>query len=219
MKKIDQSGITIVELMISVAIATSIVTVLSAISIGFFGSAVRSQVTAQMATDSHFLLRAMIEDLRLGNGIGETNVLADANAPGGGWTTGDTNNVLIINLPATTANNDIIYNPETGDPYSNEYVYFINDTTLYKRLIKNSAAPGNNISTSCPDSAVSATCPADRKYSRYVDDMTLTFYDNGNNVTSNVSEARSVMVGVTMSRQVFGKNLVLNNSILTKLRN
>lgn len=219
MKKLDQNGFTIFELLISIAIASTIVTVLFAISLGFFGSTIRSQVTAEMAIDSHFMLRALVEDLRLGNDIGATNVLSDANAPGESWVTDDSNNVLIINRPATTSSNDIIYDSATGNPYKNEYIYFVSNNALYKRHLKNPSASGNSVSTTCPASAASNTCPADRKYSSYVDDMTLTFYDEGNNVTNDVSVARSVNVGLSMSRKVFGKTITFNNSIFTKLRN
>lgn len=219
MKKLDQSGLTIFELMISVAIASAIITVLFSISLGFFGSTIRSQVTAEMAIDSHFMLRAVIEDLRLGNSIGATSALTDPNAPGGGWVTSDADNVLIINLPATTTSNDIIYDNNTGDPYSNEYIYFVENGTFYKRHLKNTSAVGNKTNTTCPATAASSTCPADRKYSAYVDDMTLTFYDENNDVTTNVSTARSVNVGLLMSRKVFGQTITFNNSIVTKLRN
>ncbi len=218
-KHVNQSGFTIVELLMSIGIATVIATVLLSISLTFFGSTARSQVTAQMAVDSHFMLRAIIEDLRLADSIGVSNNLPDANAPGTGWITSDASNVLVINSPATTVNNEIIYDPNTGNPYNNEYIYFVSGSTLYKRLLQNSLATGNSIRTTCPDSLASSTCPADRKYSTDVDDMTFTFYDASNNVVSDPTVARSVRVGLLMSRRVFGSNVTFNNSILTKLRN
>ncbi len=219
LKTLDHNGYTLPELMISMGIAAALATVLLSVSMTFFGSSIRSQVAAQMAVDSHFMMRAIIEDLRLGESLGDTAVLADANAPSGGWTTSDTDNVLIINRPATTTAHDIIYDNSTGNPYNNEYIYFISDNTLFKRLLHNTNASSNSITTSCPQSAVSSTCPLDRKYSAYVSDLSFIFYDDNNNVTLNTAQARSVRVGLSMSRRVFGKTLNFNNSILTKLRN
>lgn len=217
--KLDDAGYTLPELMISMGIAAAIATVLMTVSLTFFGSAIRSQVTAEMAVESHFTLRAIIEDIRLADNIAAMGVLADANAPSGGWTTSDTNNTLIINRPATTNTNDIIYDSSTGNPYDNEYIYFVSGGALYKRLIQNTAASGNSITTTCPQSATSPTCPLDRKYSSYTNDLTFTFYDTGNNVTTDTAQARSVRVGLVMSRRVFGQMVNFNNSILTNLRN
>lgn len=219
MKKLNQAGLTIVELMLAIAIATAIVTVLFSVSLGYFSSAIRSQITAQMAIDSHFMLRAIIEDLRLANNIGTISVLPDANAPGGGWITSDAEDVIIINRPATTQDNDIIYNDETGYPYNNEHIYFLSDQTLFKRLLKNDEAVGNSVSTSCPHTVSDNTCPADRKYSSYVSGMTLTFYNNNNEITTDMATARSVKLGITTARRVFGQTLTFDNSTFTKLRN
>ncbi len=219
MKKLGQNGVTIFELLISVSIAAILITVLVSVSLGFYGSTIRSQVTAEMAIDSHFMLRAMVEDLRLGRNIGVTSVLADSNAPSGGWATSDVNNVLIINRPATTASNDIIYDSSTGYPYNNEHIYFITENKLQKRLLKNTSAAGNHITTSCPLSASSSTCPSDRLYSSYVDNMAFTFYDDNNNIITDVALARSVNINLVMSRKIFGKTVTFNNTILTKLRN
>lgn len=215
----DQGGVTLVELMVSISIAAMISIILFGFTLTFFGSTVRSQVTAEMAVDTQFMLRAIIEDVRLGDGIGATNTLPDANAPGGVWTTSDTNNVLIIKQPATTDSKDIIYDDSTGSPYDNEYVYFVTNNTLYKRLIKNGAATGNTVVTSCPAAAVSPSCPLDRKYSSYVTNLSFTFYDNDNIATTDPTLASTASVSLTLSRKVYGKTLTFNNSILTKLRN
>lgn len=219
MKRLNQAGVTIVELMMSVAIAAALTTALFAVSLNFFGDTLRSQMTSEMAVNSHFMLRAVVEDLRIGSNIGTNSVLTDANAPTGGWTTSDTNNVLIINLPAVTTDNNIIYNSDTGDPYLNEYIYFLDGMTLNKRLLKNPDAVGNSIKTTCPPSQSSSTCPSDRKYSTYVSSFTFEFYDENDAVTADPALARSVKVDLTTSRTVFGTPVRFSNSILTKLRN
>jgi type II secretory pathway pseudopilin PulG len=218
-KALNQSGLTIVELMISVAIATVLAGVLLTVSVGFFGDTIRSQATAQMAVESHFMLRSVIEDMRLADRVNTENSLTDINEPATEWITGDTDNILVLSKPATDVSNQIIYNSETGNPHNNELIYFISDRTLYKRILANPNATGNNVTTTCPAAAASATCPPDRQYSKDVDDLTLTFYDASNNEVTDLSTARSVRVGLLTSRRIFGKNVSFNNSILAKLRN
>lgn len=218
--KQNQSGVTIVELLVSVAVAAMISTVMLVISLNFFGSTIRSQVTAEMAADSHYMLRAIIEDIRVADSVAATNTLPDANQPSGGWLTNDASNVLVLSLPAIDSNRDIIYNEETNDPYMNEVVYFIDGTsTFYKRLLKNDTAVDNTLITTCPAEPGTPGCPSDRKYSAYVQDMTFTFYDTSNTVTTDPTQARSLRVGIVLERKVFGTPVKFNNSIFTKLRN
>lgn len=208
-----------VELMIAVSIATILSTVLLAFTITYVADIFRSRAVAELAVESHSVLLTMVEDIRLAGGIASTNAISDNNAPVGGWITSDTNNMLVINSPATTSINDIIYDSSTGYPYRNQYIYFISAGSLYKRVLKNTSATGNTATTTCPQSASSSSCPADKKYTTYIQDITLTFYDSGNAVTADPTLTRSLKVGISMSRKSFGKVITMNNSIQTTLRN
>ena len=215
----NQSGMTIVELLIAIAIASILSTVVMIISVNFFGSTIRSQVTAQMATDSHYALRAIVEDIRISDKVAAGNTLPDSNQPSGGWLTSDADNVLVLDLPATDENVDIIYDDTTGNPYSNEYIYFISNNTLYKRLLRNDSATGNTTLTTCPEELSGSSCPGDRNYAPYVTDLSFTFYDASNNLTNDPVLARSVEVTISMQKQVFGSMVTMTNTIYTKLRN
>lgn len=220
MKYIDkESGFTIVELLLATAIAAILVTALMTISLTYYSSSLNSNITAQLGIDSHYVLRNIVEDIRLADSIGSTNVLTDSNQPSGGWVTSDTNNILVITTPATTVNRDVIYDSSTGYPYRNELIYFVSGTNLYKRTLKNSAATGNTAKTSCPPASATSNCPADKTYTSYINNLTFTFYDDNNAVTTTPSAARSVKVGVTMSRKSFGKTITFTNSIQATLRN
>lgn len=221
MKKLSASshGFTLTELMVSMAIAAIICTLMMTVTLTLYGTAIRSQVTAQMAVETQFMLRSIVEDVRLADSIGLISLLPDANAPSGGWQTSNTNKVLIINQPAVTSSNDIIYDPLTGNPYDNEYIYFLSGRTLYKRSLKNPLATASTTKTSCPSALVTSACPVDKQYSQNVDSITLTFYDLLNNETTVPTLAKSVKISVSTSRKVFGKNVTFNNTVLTKLRN
>lgn len=216
----DQRGVTIVELLIAVAVAAMISTVMLVMSLNFFGSTIRSQVTAEMSADAHYMLRAIIEDIRVADNIGVETVLPDPNEPVDGWITNDANNILVLDLPAIDSSRNIIYDTNSGVPFTNEVVYYIDsENNFYKRLIKNEAAPDNTLVTTCPPTPTTPGCPTDRKYAGYVTDMSFTFFDNGNSVTTDPLQARSVEASITMQRSVFGSPVTISNSIFTKLRN
>ncbi|HSX27284.1 MAG TPA: type II secretion system protein [Patescibacteria group bacterium] len=215
----SQSGLTIVELLVSVAIAAILASVLLAINLQFFGNVMQSQISAELAVESHFVLEAMVEDIRLADGITVTNSLADANGPAGGWSTSDSANRLVLKSPAINSSRDIIYDDSTGFPYRNELVYFMSGKMLYRRTLKNGGASGNIAVTTCPASTASSSCPVDKQYTTYINDMTFTFYDTANAVTTDPTLARSIKVGINMSRKAFGKTITFNNSIQTTLRN
>jgi Tfp pilus assembly protein PilW len=215
----NQAGLTIVELLLAMAISSLLAGVLLSITVNYYGSIIRSNQTTEMYVEAQQSLRAIIEDIRLADSINASGALADTHAPGGGWVTSDAANVLIIGSPAITNARDIIYDSTTGNPYRNELVYFVSGNALYKRTIQNPAAAGNTAVTSCPEAASSSSCPPDKVYSQHTNNLTLTYYDTDSAVTANPTLARSVKIGVQMSRKSFGKTITINDTILATLRN
>lgn len=213
----DQTGLTIVELLLSISIATIISVVLLSIGLMYYADTLRSNQAAELDIEAHYAMRAVIEDIRLASAIASTNSLADANQPSGGWHTSDAQNVLVINSPAIDAGHNIIYDPETAYPYENEYIYYLNNRALRKRTLKNDQAPANAAITSCP--TTSSSCPADKTYSTSVDNFSLTFYNQNNTATADPTLARSVKLSLTASRQTFGRKVSFSNTLQTTLRN
>lgn len=217
--KNQESGFSLVELMMAIAISAILSTVLVAFTLTYVADVFRSRAAAELAVESHFVLQSMIEDIRLADGIATNNDITDANAPEGGWATNDLSNQLIINSPAVTDDRDIIYDESTGYPYRNQFIYFISGEILYKRVLANALANENSAITTCPPDSSSSSCPADKDYTSNIDNLTLVFYDIDNAVTADPAAARSVKVGIVMSRRTFGKTITLNNTIQTTLRN
>jgi hypothetical protein len=161
----------------------------------------------------------MVEDTRLADSLSATNTLTDANAPSGGWVTSDPSNVLIIDTPAIDVNRDLIFNSSTGYPYKNEVIYYTNGTKMYRRTLKNTLATGNILTTTCPPTNTTSSCPADKLFTKYLKDLTFTFYDETDATTANAALARSVKITVTTERKVNGKTVTFANSIRTTMRN
>lgn len=214
-----KQGFTIIELMVSVSVSAILAAVMVAISLYFYADILRQQAIAELAVQNQSILRRMVEDIRTADAIHNTNTLADANAPAGGWQTSDPNNVMIISSPASDSNRDIIYNPDDNLPYENELIYYGSGSKLAKRTIKNQLASGNQAVTTCPTSAVTPTCPADIQLSSYLDNLVFVFYDSDNAVTTQAASARSVSITLRLKRKIYGRDIVFDNTIRTTLRN
>jgi Tfp pilus assembly protein PilV len=217
--RIGDEGFSLAEVTVALLVATVMIGVMFSVTFFYYANAVQSQETALLALDSQTILSQMVEDLRLADGISATNSIADTYAPSGGWTTNDPSNIIIIRYPATDTNRDIIYDPNSGYPYRNEYIYFLSGTTMYKRILKNTNATGNTVTQTCPKASATTLCPPDKTFSSNVSDLTFTFYDANNATTADPTQARSVKLTLTMQKKVFGRLITLSNSTQITQRN
>jgi type II secretory pathway pseudopilin PulG len=211
-------GFTITELVISITVAGFLTMALFAATFYYYANSQQAGATADLAIEAENILTQMTEDIRLSDAISTTNAITDAHSPGG-WVTSDPSNIIIIENPAIDSSRNIIYDSSTGNPYRNEFIYFLNGTSMYKRILANPSASGNIAKTTCPTGYVTSTCPADRLFSSNVSNLTFTFYDSSDNTTANATQARSVLLTVNMAKKVYGRNVVLNNSTRVTLRN
>jgi type II secretory pathway pseudopilin PulG len=215
----NDSGYTLVELNLSIAVLGIIMVSILTIFTNYFVIITRNSVLQQMTVDSQSLLRIMTEELRYGAGVRQTNTISDANGPSGGWNTSNTSFVIITAVPAVDSSDQYIVNPDTGTPYLNEFVYYKQGSTMYKRTLANPSATGNSLKTSCPAASASSSCPADIKLINNVASMNFVLYDQDDAITTTPTSARSIVININMSRDTFGKPLTYSNSIRTTLRN
>lgn len=218
-KRSVASAFTIVELSISMVVAGILAIVIFSVTFYYYANTVQAQTAADLGLESQAVLSQLSEDLRLADAISDTNALADANEPPGGWVTSNPSNVIIIESPAVDASRNIIYDSSTGFPYRNEYIYFISGGVMYKRILANSSASGNTETTTCPAAVANSTCPSDRLFSSHTSSLSFTLYDAAGAITSDFSQTRSVYLQVNLAKKVFGKNVTLNNSTRITLRN
>lgn len=214
-----QRGFTVVELVVSI-------TVISMIAVGvmwalthYLQIITRSGVIADMTADSQNVLRSTVEELRYGAGVRQNNTITDPNGPSGGWNTSNEDFVIIIAVPALDTDREYIIDPDTGQPYNNELVYFKVNTFLYKRVLAHPSATGNSLVTTCPPEDASPTCPADNLLIDTINDMVFTLYDQDDNVTTDPLLARSVNIHLFMRKDTFGDPLTLDYDMRTTLRN
>lgn len=217
-RSLNQAGVTIVELLVVISISSVLFVSFTTIGIYLYGDTVRSSLFAQLATESQNVLRSIVEELRQSSSIRTANANTDANSPAGGWTTSNSNLILIISSPALNSSNQFIINPDTGNPYQNEIVYFSADRKLYKRFIANPIA-GNTKKTTCPSAIATSTCPPDILLTSNFKTMNFVFYDQDDAVTTVIPDARSIKLLVAMDRRVYGKTIKFDNSMRITIRN
>lgn len=215
----NNDGFTLVELNLSIVLMGILMVSLLAVFTNFFVIITRTNAMVDMTVDSQSLLRSVVEELRYGAGVRQTNTITDANAPVGGWNTGNSNFVIVIAVPAVDSNRNYIINTDTGSPYLNEMVYFKQGNMLYKRTLAHPDAAGNSVLTSCPAASATATCPADKALINSLDTMVFTLYDQDNAVITDPLLARSVKINLGLERDTFGQPLTYDNSIRITLRN
>lgn len=213
------NGFTLPELLVTVAVIALLVGPVITGTFFFYSSMVVSGQETQLAVESQSILHATVEELRVGSGVRETNLVADPNEPSEGWTTSNDNLVLIVATHALDANDDYIIDPLTGEPYENEIIYFANGSTLYKRFLAHPNATTSKRKTSCPEAEVTPTCPADVVLSHNFKTMNFEFYDQDNILTTDLDAARSIKLTVSMERKDFGRVISYDNNIRITIRN
>lgn len=214
-----QRGFTLAELNVSLVIGSLILIALFAVFTNYFVLISRNNIYVELTADSQNLLRSMVEELRYGAGVRQYNSITDANAPIGGWNTNNSSFVIIIAVPAKNSSGDYIIDSDTGYPYKNEYVYYKNSGSLYKRILANESASGNAIKTTCPIGSSTPTCPEDVKLVDNINSITFSLYDQDNISTTDALLARSINIHVYLSKDVYGKLVGADNNMRITLRN
>lgn len=218
-KRLGSKGFTIVELNITIILLALVNLAFLGILMNFLISSSRTNTITQLTSDSQSLLRTLTEELRYGSGVKQTNTIVDANAPVGGWNTSNTDFVIVTATPAEDTNGNFIIDVSTGSPYENEFVYYRDNNELYKRTLVDPNSAGNILKTSCPESIATDSCPADRILVENLSAVGFTFYDQDNANTTDPLLARSVLIDLTLSQNIFGNDLDYDNSVRATLRN
>lgn len=218
--RLQSAGFTVVELLVVISVLAIIGVAFLGVVTSYFVVINRTNKLTEMTVSSQNLLRSTVENIRLGDGVRQTNQITDANAPSGGWNTSNTNFVIIIAVPAINVAREYIVDPVTGSPYMNELVYYKSGTTLMLRKLAHPNAIGTTLMTSCPPASETPSCPADTELAEYVDSMIFALYDQDGAATTTPADARSVKITLNMQRNAPGvKPLQLTTNIHVTLRN
>lgn len=182
-KRIDQSGITITELLIVTIMTGFLVTLIATFTIGYWRFGLLEQAdldTLDTRLNAGDILR---ESIGTSSGLITQNSIADTHASpadlndlsGTHWqlihavpgtisvgANGTQTPVAYYRRPSQNASGAYIMNGT--QPYEDEFVLYLNGTTksLMMRTLANPNASGDKLLTSCPPSVATPSCPADR---------------------------------------------------------
>lgn len=217
----NRRGFTLVELNTSITLIAILGISFMAIFSNFIVSTTRTNYSIEMTNQSQSLLRILVEELRYGAGVRQTNAIPDPNpdAPPSGWNTSNASFVIITVVPALNASNAYIIDDDTGQPYLNEYVYYKKGTLLYKRTLANPNAVDNKSTTSCSPTYQVAGCPTDRQLVDGLKTIIFNLYDQDNITPTTAPLARSIKIDLVLEKKTFGSSLTFDNSVRTTLRN
>lgn len=215
----DHQGFTLTELIVAMSAGAIVALAVLSITLFFFADVMRVNAETGLLSESQITLNRVVEDMRTGSAILVSNTIVDPNEPVGGWTTSNSDLVLIVSTPAIDSSNNFIFDTDTGNPFQNEFIYFTDNSKLYKRILSNPAAPGNTSTTTCPSAVSSPACPADIIFTEDFSNMTFGFFDQDNNSTNDPTLARSAVINIQMAKQVFGEIIRAENNIRMSLRN
>jgi hypothetical protein len=90
--------------------------------------------------------------------------------------------LVYYSRPAVDSSKNYIMNGT--QPYLNEYILYLDGSTkkLRQRTLANPAATGNAALTTCPDSAASSSCPADRTIAEDIQSIDLRYFSRTGNL-------------------------------------
>jgi prepilin-type N-terminal cleavage/methylation domain-containing protein len=204
MSRPKNSGFTLVEALISI----SVISIITLFITGYILSSVQQSALATkrdtLIKETELSLDAVATDVRLSANADQNNRWPDAHSPGGanqfGWQS-DSSTLVLATAAQNQAGNIIFSDPHNYITQKNNIVYFVQNATLYKRVI---AAPvtGNKALTTCPANIASSGCPADKDL---LHDITLfdIKYLDGQNQAVTPTDARSIEIHVKVTKSAF----------------
>lgn len=214
-----QGGFTTVELLVVISVSAMISVAFLGVVANYLIVITRNSQLTEMTVNSQNLLRSTVENIRLGDGVRQTNSLSGPGTAVGAWSTDNANFVIIIAVPALDSARQHIIDDNTGDPYMNEIIYYKSGGDLMARRLAHPDASGNTMVTTCAPASATPACPADTKLAEHVSSMVFTLYDQNGAATNTATDATSVKITLDMRRDSLGEPVDLTTNMRVTLRN
>lgn len=192
-----EAGFTITELTITVTVTTLIVLIISAFMLRSTQTATLEMAKASILHEIQLTLDSVANDVRSSANADLNNRNPDPNAPGGnqfGWTS-TASTVVLATAATDSAKNIIFSDPSNYVTVKNNYIYYVSNNTLYKRIVA-ADVDDNRAITTCPPAIASSSCPADKKLLSDVSQFEIRYVD-GNNAQVTPTNARSIEITLT----------------------
>lgn len=215
-----ENGYTLVELTIATAIISAIILLMmNFMSVRIADNAAKS-ARSSVQLESQKALDIISRDIKHSASVDGQNRWSDNYAPDSptnnfSWTSDS--DTLILAHPAINTSGQVIFQDAQGYvSYKDDFIYFVKDKVLYKRIL---AAPvaNNRAITTCPSGT--SNCPSDIKLADDVETFLVTYYATGEQAGNDPAPSRSVDVTLRINKRVFGKNIIEEKREHTTFRN
>jgi type II secretory pathway component PulJ len=217
----EESGLTIIELLIALVITAFLATIMITFSVDKLEQGTIQSAQYQLLTNAETGLDTVSNDIRIANSADDTNTYQDPNSPGAptnelSWSSNST--TLVLSVAAENSQHQILFqDPSDYVSYKNNIIYYLNGTTLYRRVLADSIS-GNSAQTSCPPSDATASCPSDSPVLSNVSSFSIQYY-NDQNQQVDPSDARSIQLSVTLLENKYNQNITTSYTTRMVFRN
>lgn len=220
-RRLNTEGISLPELIITLSVISILSFLLMNFMIGWLQQHLVTQTRTDLLMQAQDTLDQVTNDIRLAAVADQNNRILDQSAPEApanlqSWQSdADT---LVLATAAEDEDGDIIFSdPALYISEKNNIVYFVQDGVLYRRALA-ADAPGNRLTTTCPEELADAACPSDRVMARGVTHFRVRYFDIQNNEVE-PNRARSVQLEVTLQKDAFGQTIESSDRTRMVFRN
>lgn len=218
MKKLNDAGFSLVEMVISISVVSILLVVIANFSISSLAQNSIATAQANLQGESQIAMDRIINDIRLSANADDDNRWPDSNSPSGqyGWLSNAS--TLVLATAAQDSNDNIIFaDPAKYISEKNNVVYFVQSGTLYKRIIASTVA-NNSSKTTCPAASATTACPKDAKLLSNVTQFAVKYY-NGDSQQVSPTDARSIEITVSTSIKKFKRTISSDYTTRAVFRN
>lgn len=220
--QVSEKGFTLIELLVVISVIGIVAGIVSGYLVTTMEQIALGNARSNIQRETENSLNLVTQDILLSASAEQNNQWPDHYSPGGtaneyGWTSNAT--TLILATPAQdNSNGSIIFSdPQTYITENNNFIYFLQNGTLYRRTL---AAPvaNNSAVTTCPAANATLSCPADSDLLDNVKSLTFT-YLNGQNQSVSPPNARSIQINIRVAVQEYGHIVSVNYTTNMVFRN
>lgn len=194
----DQRGYTLVELLTVFTIGMTLIAVTFTLTSSFLQQTLSSSKEAHLNTDVALLINEF-DKLLEASAIKSSNDITDLSKLGG-WASSETEPiVLIASVYSLDGPGGEILRDLAGVPYTDEYIYYQEGSTLYRRTLVTIPSPlGGYRDITCDTPGSPATCAkSDLVLTKNLHSISISYLDATNSPTD-PDNARSVTLAVEL---------------------
>lgn len=216
----DQQGFTLIEVIVATVIAGLLIVLIMTFMIDTVAKNATETARSDMLREAQLTLDNIGREIRLSSTADEQNRWQDDNAPSApsnklSWESNS--DTLILATAAMDSSHNILF----ADPLhyvsnKNNNIYFVQDHTLYKRVLADPVSD-NAAETTCPPDP-SDSCPDDRILVRNVKSFAVKYFDNEDQEVT-PSSARSVELTLSLEQIKYHQTITADFTTRTVFRN